>query len=99
MKKIIKAYVFTTISVLCVALLVCGIINVSGETSYILSGERDEYLTAESSKTQRLLVENGGESEGKEVLILTDEQLAVMSTAAEIVLPSPVSNILWAVSK
>ncbi len=95
MKKIIGSFVFTVVTVLCVAILVCGIVSVKDETSYIISGERENIISAQYSDTQQLLLKS--DEDNKKTLTLTDEHLRKIKFVFEVILPSPLGNILWAV--
>ena len=56
MQKIIRNYVIITSFLLCLTFLVTGIIGVNQETSYVISGEKEEVLRVQSTTSERLLV-------------------------------------------
>jgi len=93
MQKIVRNYVILTSFLLCLTLLVTGIIGVNTETSYVISGEREDVLKVQSTTSQKLLVKQG-ETEENLVTVDTSDTDTLMIFLAGI-LPAPLSNIAW----
>ena len=93
MQKIVRNYVILTSFLLCLTLLATGIIGVNTETSYVISGERDDVLRVQSTTSEKLLIKQG-ETEENIVTIDSSDTSNLMIFLAGI-LPAPLSNIAW----
>lgn len=93
MQKIIRNYVIITSFLLCLTFLVTGIIGVNQETSYVISGEKEEVLRVQSTTSQQLLVKEGETEENIVTLSTTDGKNLAMLLAG--VLPAPFAHIVW----
>ncbi len=93
MQKIIRNYVIITSFLLCLTFLVTGIIGVNQETSYVISGEKEEVLRVQSTTSERLLVKEGETEENLAVVSLADGKNLAMFLAS--VLPAPFGHIAW----
>lgn len=93
MQKIVRNYVILTSFLLCLTLLVTGIIGVNTETSYVISGEREDVLKVQSTTSQKMLIKQG-ETEENLVSVNTEDAETLMVFLAGI-LPAPLSNIAW----
>ncbi len=94
MQKIIRSYVVITAVILCLTLLVTGLISVNEETSYVISGEREDVLRVQSTTSERLIIsENGNTVTESKKLTLPDKESVFMILSG--LLPSPFSQIIW----
>lgn len=93
MQKLIRNYVILTSFLLCLTLLFVGIIGVNEETSYVISGERDDVLRVQSTTTERLLVKDG--EENTKILSFGSEDKETLIILLAGLLPSPLSQIVW----
>lgn len=94
MQKILRNYVIITSLLLCLTFLIAGIIGVNEETSYVMSGEREDVLRVQSTTSERLLVKEGSESTHLLSLDKKDRETALILLAS--ILPSPLAQIAWA---
>ncbi len=94
MQKILRNYVIITSLLLCLTFLIVGIIGVNEETSYVMSGEREDVLRVQSTTSERLLVKEGSESTHLLSLDRKDRETALILLAS--ILPSPLAQIAWA---
>lgn len=94
MQKILRSYVIVTSFFLCLTFLAVGIIGVNEETSYVLSGEREDVLRVQSTTSERLLVKEGEESRHLISFDGRDRETALILLAS--ILPSPLAQIAWA---
>lgn len=93
MQKLIRNYVILTSFLLCLTFLFVGIIGVNEETSYVISGERDDVLRVQSTTTERLLVKDGEENTKILSFGSKDKETLIILLAG--LLPSPLSQIVW----
>ncbi len=93
MQKIIRNYVIITSFLLCLTFLVTGIIGVNQETSYVISGEKEEVLRVQSTTSERLLVKEGETEENLASVSLADGKNLAMFLAS--ILPAPFAHIVW----
>ena len=93
MQKIIRSYVIITSFLLCLTFLVTGIIGVNQETSYVISGEKEEVLRVQSTTSERLLVKQGETEENLASVSLSDGKNLAMLLA--VFLPAPFGHIAW----
>ena len=93
MQKIIRNYVIITSFLLCLTFLVTGIIGVNQETSYVISGEKEEVLRVQSTTSQQLLVKEGETEENIVTLSRADGKNLALFLAG--VLPAPFAHIVW----
>ncbi len=93
MQKLIRNYVILTSFLLCLTFLFVGIIGVNEETSYVISGERDDVLRVQSTTTERLLVKDG--EENTKILSFGSEDKETLIILLAGLLPSPLSQIVW----
>lgn len=93
MQKIVRNYVIITSFLLCLTLLVTGIIGVNAETSYVISGEREDVLRVQSTTSERLLVKTGETDENLVSVNSRDMETVLMLLAG--ILPSPLAHIVW----
>ncbi len=94
MKTIVRNYVIVTSLVLCLTLLATGIIGVRQETSYVISGEKEEVIRVQSTTSQRLLVKENEESQ-EQLLTVDSADTESFFIFLSSVLPSPFSQIVW----
>ncbi len=94
MQKIVRTYTVITAIILCLTLLATGIISVNEETSYVLSGEKEEVVRVQSTTSERLLVSQTDEhDENMFEIMLPDKETVIMILSG--ILPSPFSQIVW----
>lgn len=93
MHKIIRNYVIITSFLLCLTFLAVGIIGVNEETSYVISGKREDILRVQSTTSERLLVKEGEET--THILSFTDKDKETLLLFLAGILPSPFSQIVW----
>lgn len=93
MQKLIRNYVILTSFLLCLTFLFVGIIGVNEETSYVISGERDDVLRVQSTTSERLLVKDG--EENTKILSFGSEDKETLIILLAGLLPSPLSQIVW----
>lgn len=96
MQKILRSYVIITSFLLCLTFLFVGIIGVNEETSYVISGERDDVLKVQSTTSERLLVKEGKESTRILSFDNKDKETLIIFLAG--ILPSPLAQIAWALT-
>lgn len=96
MQKILRNYVIITSFLLCLTFLFVGIIGVNEETSYVISGERDDVLKVQSTTSERLLVKEGKES--TRILSFDDKDKETLIILLAGILPSPLAQIAWALT-
>lgn len=96
MQKILRNYVIITSFLLCLTFLFVGIIGVNEETSYVISGERDDVLKVQSTTSERLLVKEGKESTRILSFDNKDKETLIILLAG--ILPSPLAHIAWALT-
>lgn len=96
MQKILRNYVIITSFLLCLTFLCVGIIGVNEETSYVISGERDDVLRVQSTTSERLLVKEGDESTRLLSFDNKDRETLIILLAG--ILPSPLAQIAWALA-
>ena len=93
MHKIVRNYVIITSFLLCLTLLATGIIGVNTETSYVISGKRDDVLKVQSTTSEKLLIKQGKTQENIVSLSTSDTDTFMILLAG--ILPAPLSNIAW----
>ena len=96
MQKILRNYVIITSFLLCLTFLFVGIIGVNEETSYVISGERDDVLKVQSTTSERLLVKEGKES--TRILSFDEKDRKTLIILLAGILPSPLAQIAWALT-
>ena len=96
MQSIIRKYVIVTVAILSLTFLATGIISVNEETSYVISGEKEDVLYVQSTTSQRLLVKESNEQETEILSLDSDNVRSTFSTVVSF-LPSPFSQILWGI--
>lgn len=96
MQKILRNYVIITSFLLCLTFLFVGIIGVNEETSYVISGEREDVLKVQSTTTERLLVKEGSES--TRILSFDNKDRETLIILLAGILPSPLAQIAWALA-
>lgn len=96
MQKILRNYVIITSFLLCLTFLFVGIIGVNEETSYVISGERDDVLRVQSTTSERLLVKEGSESTRLLSFDNKDRETLLILLAG--ILPSPLAQIAWSLA-
>ena len=92
MKSIIRSYVIVTTIILSVVFLAIGVISVNEETSYVISGEKQEVLRVQSTTSERLIVSSDEETE---ILSVSSKDMRNVTMLLAGVLPSPFSQIVW----
>ena len=55
MKKIFRLYFILTSVILCSMFLFCGIVGINDETSYVITGERNSVVKAQSINGEQML--------------------------------------------
>ncbi len=96
MQKILRNYVIITSFLLCLTFLFVGIIGVNEETSYVISGEREDVLKVQSTTSERLLVKEGKENARILSFDNKDKETFIILLAG--ILPSPLAQIAWALA-
>lgn len=98
MQSIIRKYVIMTSLILSVTFLFTGIISVNEETSFVISGKKEDVLRVQSTTSERLLVSENEDTQ-TEIWSVNSEKAkntAIILLAA--LLPSPFSQIVWGIS-
>lgn len=96
MQKILRNYVIITSFLLCLTFLFVGIIGVNEETSYVISGERDDVLRVQSTTSEQLLIKEGTES--RRILSFNNKDKETLMILLAGILPSPLAQIVWALA-
>lgn len=99
MQSIIRKYVILTSLILAVTFLLTGIISVNEETSYVISGEKEDVLRVQSTTSERLLV---SANENAETEIWSVDSKKARNTTIVLlaaILPSPFSQIVWGLTE
>lgn len=96
MQKILRNYVIITSFLLCLTFLFVGIIGVNEETSYVISGERDDVLRVQSTTSEQFLIKEGTES--RRILSFNNKDKETLMILLAGILPSPLAQIAWALA-
>lgn len=97
MQSVIRKYVILTSVILSITLLATGIINVNEETSYVISGEKNEVLRVQSTTSERLLISTENATQ-KEIFSVDSAEIKKFATIFLAgILPSPFSQIVWGI--